>query len=80
LVLGKYPDVSLADARKRHADARQSLANGVDPGAVKKTQKTDAKERAANTFSAVFWEWYAKNAAHGQMLMPHGTNSFLSVI
>ena len=29
--LGKYPDVSLAQSRERHAEARKLLATGVDP-------------------------------------------------
>ena len=28
---GKYPDVSLADARSRRADAKKLLANNIDP-------------------------------------------------
>ena len=40
LALGTYPEVSLADARKSREDARKLLANGVDPGEIKKAQKT----------------------------------------
>ncbi len=29
--LGKYPDISLAQARERHSEARKLLAEGVDP-------------------------------------------------
>jgi hypothetical protein len=29
LALGKYPDVSLQEARERHQDARKLLANGL---------------------------------------------------
>ena len=31
LALGKYPIISLADARKRREDAKNLLARGVDP-------------------------------------------------
>ncbi|MCX0001723.1 Arm DNA-binding domain-containing protein [Escherichia coli] len=31
LALGKYPEVSLVDARGRRDEARKLLANGVDP-------------------------------------------------
>ena len=34
--LGKSPDVSLAQARERHAEARKLLATGVDPMAQRK--------------------------------------------
>jgi hypothetical protein len=37
LALGVYPDVPLADARKRRDDAREKLAANVDPGEAKPT-------------------------------------------
>lgn len=36
LALGKYPEVSLADARSRRDEARKLLANDVDPSENKK--------------------------------------------
>ena len=39
LSLGTYPDVGLADARQRHADARKMLAAGVDPGEQRKAER-----------------------------------------
>jgi len=39
LSLGTYPDVSLAEARERHAAARKLLAAGVDPGENRKASK-----------------------------------------
>ena len=36
LALGVFPDVPLAKARVRHQLARQLLAQGIDPSAVKK--------------------------------------------
>lgn len=39
LALGVYPDVSLADARERRAQARKLLANDTDPGAIKQAAK-----------------------------------------
>jgi hypothetical protein len=38
MALGKYPDVPLAEARKRHIVARALLATGIDPMAVRKEQ------------------------------------------
>lgn len=34
--LGKYPQISLATARERHADGRKLLAIGIDPMAQRK--------------------------------------------
>ena len=39
LALGKYPDVSLQEARKRHAEARERLAQGIDPSVARKVEK-----------------------------------------
>ena len=60
LSLGIYPDVSLADARERHAAARKLLANGIDPGEQRKAEKAATSERVANTFGAIAREWWAK--------------------
>jgi len=57
LALGVYPDVSLAAARKRRDEAREMLANSIDPGEAKQTQKREDKIAAANTFEAVAREW-----------------------
>jgi hypothetical protein len=43
MAIGKYPDISLADARLHHAQARQLLANGTDPMVVRKEVKERKK-------------------------------------
>ena len=53
LALGSYPDVSLADARERHAEGRKLLAAGIDPGEQRKAEKAATADRSANTFGAV---------------------------
>jgi integrase len=58
LALGVYPEVTLADARDRRAQARKMLAAGNDPGGAKKQAKQLATAKAANTFDAVAREWY----------------------
>ena len=60
LALGTYPDVSLARAREKHADARRQLADGIDPSALRKATKARAAECAANSFEAVSRSWFAK--------------------
>ena len=59
LALGKYPDVSLQEARKRHGEARERLAQGIDPSTARKVEKQISAERAANTFEFVAREWLA---------------------
>jgi len=58
LALGKYPDVSLQEARKRHQEARTQLASSIDPSAVKKAQKTAGAERSASSFEVIAREWF----------------------
>jgi len=53
LTLGLYPDVSLQEARKRHQEARQTLADGLDPGVEKRISKA-----GGNSFQAVAAEWW----------------------
>ncbi|HET8701363.1 MAG TPA: integrase arm-type DNA-binding domain-containing protein [Nitrococcus sp.] len=60
LALGVYPDTGLKTARERRDEARKLLADGVDPGAQRKAQKTASVERAANSFEVIAREWYAK--------------------
>jgi integrase len=58
LAFGKYPDVSLQEARKRHQEAREQLAQGIDPAAAKNAIKAAKEGRAANSFEVVAREWF----------------------
>ena len=60
LALGVYPEVTLADARERRAQARKVLAAGNDPGEAKKEAKRLAILKSANAFEAVAREWFEK--------------------
>jgi hypothetical protein len=60
LALGTYPDVSLADARERHAQARKLLAAGNDPGEIKREAKRQLVLNAENSFETVAREWFEK--------------------
>lgn len=53
LALGAFPAVSLADARRRREHAREQIAQGIDPNAVKKEQEAVAHD----TFATVAAEW-----------------------
>ncbi|MDR1889813.1 MAG: integrase arm-type DNA-binding domain-containing protein [Zoogloeaceae bacterium] len=52
--------ISLKDARERRDEARKLLANGVDPGEVRKAQKAAKQERAGNSFQSLAYEWFGK--------------------
>jgi len=54
---GKYPDISLALARDRHAEARRLLATGIDPMAQRKIEKKVQKVSSENSFQSVYARW-----------------------
>lgn len=54
---GAYPDVSLLDAREKHAQARRVLATGVDPMAARKAEKLQAAIGDVSSFQAVAGMW-----------------------
>jgi integrase len=58
LALGVYPEITLADARERRAQARKALAAGSDPGDAKKEAKRLAILKSANAFEVVAREWF----------------------
>jgi hypothetical protein len=57
MTFGKYPDVPLALARSRHAEARRLMATGTDPMAQRKADKTAKKIAAENSFASVATHW-----------------------
>lgn len=57
--LGTYPEISLVDARERREAARKQVANGIDPGEVRKAQKA-AKGQVENSFEVIAREWHEK--------------------
>lgn len=75
LALGVYPDIPLASrfkknekgdpieikgARKLRDEARELLAQGIDPGASRKAHKAVKQGQAANSFEVIAREWFAK--------------------
>ena len=57
LSLGTYPQVSLAEARKRRDEARNVLQSGRDPSSERKADKLRVKLSVENTFGAIAMEW-----------------------
>ena len=58
LTIGKYPTVSLSEARQAAENARRLLSDGQDPSAAKQQAKQEQKAAIANTFSNIAAEWY----------------------
>lgn len=65
LGIGRYPEVSLADARKSRDEAREQIAVGKDPSREKQRNKTRAKLAADNTFSGLSAEYCQKRRRDG---------------
>ena len=61
IALGAYPAVSLSDARIRREDARKLLANGVDPGEIKKAQKQARYSESEDSFEVQARAWHKAN-------------------
>lgn len=60
LALGVYGNVSFKKAGRRLDEARNLLADGIDPSEVRRAQKLAQDDLAANSFEVVAREWYAK--------------------
>ena len=74
LSLGVYPEVSLAKARERRQQARQQLADGIDPSGHRKAAKAAGVEHSSNSFEVVAREWFGRqqtmwNAQHAERIM-----------
>lgn len=71
---GRYPDVSLALARKKHGEALELLASGIDPMEERKQQKVALKAATQSSFQAVAEEWHehwsvGKSARHADAVL-----------
>jgi integrase len=62
---GTYPEVSLADARRRRDEARELIAAGKDPSREKQRDKVRERELAGDTFSLITTEYCAKRKRDG---------------
>ncbi|WP_211481034.1 integrase arm-type DNA-binding domain-containing protein [Alteromonas confluentis] len=58
LSLGKYPDLSLANARKMTLEANELLAQSIDPQDDRKRQQEEHKSVHQHTFINVSKEWF----------------------
>ncbi len=72
LAFGVYPLVSLADAREKRETAKKQLISGNDPSSVKRSDRRQAMQAAANTFRAVALEWHENQ--NGKWTPKHSAN------
>jgi integrase len=77
IAFGAYPEVGLAEARRRRDEARRKLRDGVDPGAERRREKLLAKYNAANSFGEVAKEYIVKMVAEGRAVATTSKASWL---
>ena len=65
LGLGTYPEVGLAEARRRRDAAREQMAQGKDPSREKQREKARARLDAENPFAALAAEFCEKRRNDG---------------
>jgi integrase len=58
--IGPFPEVSLAEARQRRAEARAWLRDGKDPVVERKAVRARGAAEQASTFLAMAEEWFEK--------------------
>lgn len=56
---GTYPDTGLKEARARRDQAREDIANGIDPRESRKEKKAGLIEANTRTFRKIYDEWLA---------------------
>jgi integrase len=63
ITLGRYPTVSLAEARQLAAAARREIAEGIDPTAEKRNAKLEVASRDADTLKNRFEQFIQQHHA-----------------
>ena len=58
LALGKYPEVSLSQARKLRDEAREQAKSGQNPTRIRKAQKLRRMQEGENTFERTARRWF----------------------
>lgn len=63
LSIGKYPIITLAEARTHRDEAKRLLTDGLDPASVKQEIKRERMNDASNTFEVIAREWHTHKTA-----------------
>lgn len=58
--IGRYPDISLADARKKCQECREMVAQNINPKEYFKNLSEKKSKEATHNFTFVFNEWISK--------------------
>jgi integrase len=63
LTYGRYPDLSLADAREKHLAARRAIADGKNPAEQKQNQKLSMLSALGNVYESIAVKWFESERA-----------------
>lgn len=66
LSFGKYPDLSLSEARHLRDEARRKVVKGINPAAAKKAAKRAKKAKSEHTFAKFAGLFLAKQLKEGK--------------
>ena len=61
LSIGKYPTISLVEARQAAENARRLLVSGQDPSEAKQQEKRERQAAVLNTFESIARRWHTDN-------------------
>lgn len=56
--VGKYPDISLQQARAIREEYLSLLAQNIDPATYRRQQEQTKKDELSNTYESVAWAWF----------------------
>ena len=73
LAFGKYPEVTLANARDKRLSARKLLDQDTDPSKDKEDRTRTLAEEHANTFEKLAREWHANKLLTWSVATAHDT-------
>ena len=59
--IGKYPTISLVEARQAAENASRLLVSGQDPSEAKQQKKCERQAAALNTFESIARRWHTDN-------------------
>lgn len=60
LAIGVYPEISLKQARAKREEARNLLAEGIDPSEYKQQERVYQESEVLNSFEPLANEWFIK--------------------
>jgi integrase len=77
LAIGSYPEISLSEARGKRDIARRQLADGFDPGEVRKLDRLTRANEAATTFRVVAEEYLERQGGSKRAESTQAKNRWL---